>query len=134
MMRDPAIHVFKCFQEFRCGLRFAVQNVVSKRSHQEKRMSSDGNISKQVIHDKLESQIKTAEAKLQTLKAQAETAKANVEIKAIGALLPETKAIRQKLQELKKSGGDRWEQAKGDLEGRIADFEKSVKRIESKAS
>jgi capsule polysaccharide export protein KpsE/RkpR len=97
-------------------------------------MSSDGNISKQVIHDKLESQIGTAEAKLQTLKAQAETAKANVEIKAIGALLPETKAIRQKLQELKKSGGDQWERAKGDLEGRIADFEKSVKRIGSKAS
>jgi hypothetical protein len=134
MMRDPAIRVFKCFQEFRYGLRFAVQNVVSKQSHQEKRMSSHRNISKQVIHDKLESQIKTAEANLQTLKAQAETAKANVEIKAIGALLPETKAIRQKLQELKKSGGDRWEQAKRDLEGRMADFEKSVKRIESKAS
>jgi len=97
-------------------------------------MSSDGNISKQVIHDRLESQIKTAEAKLQTMKAKADTAKANVEIKAIGTLLPETKAIRQKLQELKKSGGDRWEQAKGDLEGWIADFEKSVKRIESKAS
>ena len=97
-------------------------------------MSSDGNISKQLIYDKLESQIKTAEAKLETLKAQAETAKANIEIKTIGALLPERKAIRQKLQELKKSGGDRWEQAKGDLEGRIEDFEKSVKRIESKAS
>jgi len=97
-------------------------------------MANEANIPKQAIHDKLESQIKTAEAKLQTLKAQAETAKANVEIKAIGALLPETKAIRQKLQELKKSGSDRWEQAKGDLEGRIAEFEKSVKRIESKAS
>ena len=47
-------------------------------------MSSDGNISKQVIHDRLESQIKTAEAKLQTMKAKADTAKANVEIKAIG--------------------------------------------------
>jgi capsule polysaccharide export protein KpsE/RkpR len=97
-------------------------------------MSSDVNMAKQVVHDKLESQIKTAEAKLQTLKAQAETAKANIEIKAIGALLPETQAIRQKLQELQMSGGDRWERAKGDLEGRIADFEKSVKWIESKAS
>ena len=97
-------------------------------------MNVDGSISKQVVHDKLESQITTAEAKLETLKAQAETTKANVEIKAIGALVPETRAIRQELQELKKSGGERWEHAKGALEGRIADFEKSVKRIEAKVS
>jgi len=96
-------------------------------------MSNDVNMAKQVIHDKLESQIKTAEAKLDTLKARAETAKANVEIKAIAALLPKKQVIQEKLQELKKSGGDRWEHAKADLEGRIADFEKSVKGIESKA-
>ena len=46
-------------------------------------MSTDVNMAKQAIHDKLESQIKTAEAKLDTLKARAETAKANVEIKAV---------------------------------------------------
>jgi len=95
-------------------------------------MSNDVNIAKQVVHDKLESQIKTAEAKLNMLKARAETAKANVEIKAITALLPKTQMIRQKLQELKKAGGDRWEQTKTDLEERIADFEKSVQGIESK--
>jgi multidrug resistance efflux pump len=96
-------------------------------------MSTDLNIAKQAIHDKLESQIKAAEAKLETLKARAEAAKANVEIKAIAELLPKKVEIRQKLEQLKKSGGDRWEQAKADLEGRIADFEKSVKGIESKA-
>jgi len=96
-------------------------------------MSNEVKVAKQVVHDKLESQIKTAEAKLDTLKAQAEAAKANVEIKSITALLPRKQVIRQKLQELKKSGGDRWEQAKADLEGGIADFEKSVKGIESKA-
>ena len=35
------------------------------------------NLAKQAIHDKLESQINTAEAKLNTLKRRAETAKAN---------------------------------------------------------
>jgi len=96
-------------------------------------MSTDLNIAKQAIHDKLESQIKAAEAKLETLKARAEAAKANVEIKAIAELLPKKVEIQLKLEQLKKSGGDRWEQAKADLEGRIADFEKSVKGIESKA-
>jgi len=96
-------------------------------------MSTDLNIAKQAIHDKFESQIKAAEAKLETLKARAEAAKANVEIKAIAELLPKKVEIQQKLEQLKKSGGDRWEQAKADLEGRIADFEKSVKGIESKA-
>jgi len=96
-------------------------------------MSTDLNIAKQAIHDKLESQIKAAEAKLETLKARAEAAKANVEIKAIAELLPKKVEIQQKLEQLKKSGGDRWEHAKADLEGRIADFEKSVKSIESKA-
>jgi len=96
-------------------------------------MSTDLNIAKQAIHDKLESQIKAAEAKLETLKARAEAAKANVEIKAIAELLPKKVEIQQKLEHMKKAGGDRWAQAKADLEGRIADFEKSVKGIESKA-
>jgi hypothetical protein len=96
-------------------------------------MSTDMKMARQVIHDKLESQIKTVEAKLETLKARAESAKADVEIKAIAALLPKKQVIQQKLQELKQSGADRWERAKADLEARIAEFEKSVKGIESKA-
>ena len=96
-------------------------------------MSTEAKIAKQVIHDKLESQIKTAEAKLDTLKARAEAAKANLEIKAIAELLTKKPVIHQKLQELKTSGVDRWEHVKADLETRIADFEKSVKGIESKA-
>ena len=95
--------------------------------------TTEVNMAKQAIHDKLEAQIKTTEAKLDTLKAQAEMAKANLEIKAIAELLPKRQAIQQKLQELKKSGGDRWEQAKTDLEARIADLEKSMKAVESKA-
>jgi multidrug resistance efflux pump len=95
-------------------------------------MSTEVNIAKQAIHDMLESKIKTAEAKLDTLKARAESAKANVEIKAITELLTKKLVIRQKLQELKNSAGDRWEQTKADLEARITDFEKSEKGIESK--
>jgi capsule polysaccharide export protein KpsE/RkpR len=97
-------------------------------------MTTDAkDLTKQAIHDKLESQIKTAEAKLDTLKAQAETAKANVELKAIKELLTGKQALLQKLHELNKSDGGQWERAKADLQTHIADFEKSVKGFESKA-
>jgi hypothetical protein len=105
----------------------------SNAAPKEKLMTTDVNVTKQVIHDKLESQIKTAEAKLDTLKARAETAKANLEIKAIAEVMPKKYAIQQKLQELMRSSGDRFEQIKADLESRIADFEKSMKAIESGA-
>jgi multidrug efflux pump subunit AcrA (membrane-fusion protein) len=93
-------------------------------------MNTDMNMAKQAILDKFEAQVRTAEAKLDTLKARAETAKANLEIKAITELLITKRTILQKLQDLKKSGGSPWEQAKADLEARIADFEKAVKGIE----
>jgi len=97
-------------------------------------MSTEVKLAKQAIHDKLESQINSVEAKLNTLKAQAQTAKANVELKAITELLTRKQPIMQKLQELKKSGGDRFEQVRADVETRIADLEKSVKGIESKVN
>ena len=96
-------------------------------------MNTDVKIAKQVLCDKLESQMKTAEAKLVTLQARAEAAKADLEIKAIAKLLPQKHAIEQKLQQLRTSAGDQWEKAKTDLQARIADFEKSLKQIESKA-
>lgn len=95
-------------------------------------MISEVDIAKKAIHDKLESQVKTVEAKLETLKARAETTKANVEIKAVAELLTKKHTIHKKLQELKKSGGDRWEQAKADVEAHITAIEKSVSGIESK--
>jgi hypothetical protein len=114
-----------------CGFKTIVQQ--SKLKHGEKKMTTEVNLAKQAIHDKFESQIKTAEAKLNTLKAQAETAKANVELRAITELLTGKQALLQKLHELKKSDGGQWEQAKADLQTHIADFEKSVTGIESKA-
>jgi phage shock protein A len=97
-------------------------------------MSTEAELAKKAIHDKLESQINTAEAKLNTLKARAQTAKANVELKAITELLTKRQTIVQKLQDLKKSGADRFEQVRADIEARITDFEKSVKGIESKVN
>ena len=101
-------------------------------------MSIETNAAKHAIHDKLESRIKTAEAKLQTLKARAEVAKADAEIKAVADLLTRQGELHLKLEELKKSGADRWQHAKSDLEARIAAFEKAVfekaaKEFEAKA-
>jgi hypothetical protein len=104
-----------------------------KNDVQGEKYMSDVDLAKQVVHDKLESQIKTAQSKLDTLKAQAEAAKANVEIKAIATLLPKKQVIQQKLQELKQASGDKWEQVKTDLEARIAEFEKSLQETESQA-
>lgn len=95
-------------------------------------MATAAKLAKQVIHNKLESQIRIAEAELDTLKARAETAKSNVEIKAILELAPKTERIQQKLNELKNSDGKQWEAAKADLESRIADLHEHVKGIESK--
>ena len=96
-------------------------------------MSTDVNIAKQIVHDRLESQIKTAKARLDVLAGRAEGKAVKVEVKVFETLMVKLQAIQQKLQELKKAGGDRWEQTKTDLEAQIAEFEKSVQGIESKA-
>jgi phage shock protein A len=90
-------------------------------------------MAKHAIHDKLESQIRTAEAKLETLKARAQSAKANAEIKMVAGLLTKQQAIKREMKALKKLGGEKWERAKSDLEARIAHFEKSVRGIKSKS-
>ena len=95
-------------------------------------MSTGTNMARQAVHDKFESQIKTAQAKLETLKAKAESAKANAELKVIAELLTRKQAIDQKLNELKKSGETTFQQAKTDVESRVAELEKSVQAIEAK--
>jgi phage shock protein A len=90
------------------------------------------NVAKQAIHDKIESQIKTAQARLETLTAKAESAKANAELKLIVDLLTKRTAIDQKLNELKKSGETTYQQAKTDVESRVAELEKSVQALEAK--
>ena len=60
------------------------------------------NVAKKAIQDKLESEIKAAEAKFQTLRAEAETAKADFEIKAITELLAKQHQILHNLREARK--------------------------------
>ncbi len=95
-------------------------------------MSTEVSTAKYAIRDKLESEIKTAEAKLDTLKARAEVAKANLELKAIAALAAQKLDLHEKLRELKASSEANLERVKKDLETRIAAFEKSIKEIEAK--
>jgi hypothetical protein len=85
---------------------------------------------KLATHHRGKSETKAEEAKLNTLKARVDVIRANVEAKAIAELLLTKKQVIQ--QKLQKSG-DRWGQAKADVEERIADLEKSVKEIQSKA-
>jgi chaperonin cofactor prefoldin len=84
------------------------------------------------VYDKVESQIETFDAQLATLKAKAESVKANAELKAIANLATAKVTLDQKVRELKTAGEAAFQQAKADVEARIAEFEKSVKTIESK--
>jgi len=95
-------------------------------------MSIGTDVAKQVVHDKIDSQVKTVQAKLDTLKAKAESSKANAELKLIAEVAVKKHAIDQKISELKKSGDASYQQAKTDVESRIADLEKSVQAIEAK--
>jgi hypothetical protein len=77
-------------------------------------------------------QIHTFEAQLATLKAKAESAKADAELEAIANLATTKLTLDQKVRDLKKAGEGAFQQAKADIEARIAEFEKSVKAVESK--
>ena len=90
------------------------------------------NAARKAVHDKVESQIHTFEAQLATLKAKAESAKADAELKAIANLATTKLTLDQKVRELTKAGEAAFQQAKADVEARIAEFEKTVKAIESK--
>jgi hypothetical protein len=87
---------------------------------------------RKAVYDKVDSQIHTFEAQLATLKAKAESAKADAEIRAIANLATAKMALDQKVGELKKTGESAFQQAKADVEARIAEFGRSVKAIESK--
>jgi len=87
---------------------------------------------RKAVYDKVESQIHTFEAQLATLKAKAETAKADAELKAIANLATAKVTLDRKVGELKKTGETAFQQVKADVEARIAEFEQSVKAIESK--
>ena len=95
-------------------------------------MSTEMNMAKKAVHDKIESQINSVQAKLETLKAKAQATKANAELKLIADLLTKKQAIDHKLSDLKKSTDMTYQQTKSDVESRIAELEQSVKSIEAK--
>jgi len=95
-------------------------------------MSTETNVAKQVVHDKIDAQVKTVQAKLDTLKAKAATTKANAELKTIANLMIQKQAIDRKLAELKKAGEASYQQAKTEIESRISELEKSVQAVEAK--
>ena len=86
---------------------------------------------RKAVYDKIESQIHTFEAQLATLKAKAESAKADAELKAIANLVTAKRTLDQKVVELKKAGEASFQQAKADVEARIAEFAKSMKAIQA---
>ena len=99
-------------------------------------MSMQANVTvsaaRKAVYDTVDSRIHTFEAHLATLKAKAESAKADAELKAIANLVTAKRTLDQQVAELKKVGETAFQQAKADVEARIAEFEKSVKAIESK--
>jgi len=90
------------------------------------------NAARKAVHDRIDAQIKIAQAKLESLKAKAEATKAKAELAVIVELLTKKQAIAQKVGELKASGETTYEQAKSDVQARIAELEKSVQAIEAK--
>jgi hypothetical protein len=90
------------------------------------------NAARKAVYDKVDSQIHTFEAQLATLKAKAESAKADAELKAIANLVTAKRTLDQQVAGLKQAGEAAFEQAKADVDARIAEFDKSVKAIESK--
>lgn len=90
------------------------------------------NAARKAVYDKVESQILALDAQLATLTAKAESAKADAELKAIANLVMSKRTLDRKVTELKKAGDAVFQQAKADVDARIAEFDRSVKAIASK--
>jgi hypothetical protein len=89
---------------------------------------------RQVVYDKVESQIHTFDAQMATLKAKAESTKADAEIDAIASLATAKRTLDQKVGELKSAGETAFQQLKADVEVRVAEFDKSLQALASKIS
>jgi len=88
---------------------------------------------KNALHESIESHVKAAQAKLDTLKARAASVKASAElVKAIADLMVKKRLVDTMVAEMKKAVGAKADQAKADIESRVAELEKSIKAIEAK--
>jgi len=87
---------------------------------------------RKALHEKIQTQVKTALTKLEALKAKAESANSKAEQTTIADLLAKRQAIDRQLQELEKSSDTTYQRVKTDIESRAAELEKSVQAIEAK--
>ena len=92
------------------------------------------NAAQKAVYDKVQSQIQTFDAQLATLKAKATRAKADAELLTIANLATAKRTLDQKVAELRAAGEAGFQQAKADVDARIADFETSVKAIASRVN
>lgn len=90
------------------------------------------NAARKAVYDRVESQIHSFEARVATLKAKAESAKADAELAAIANLATAKRALDLKVAELKSAGETAFEQAKADVEHRVAEFDNSLQTIASR--
>jgi len=93
-------------------------------------MSTETDLAKQAVQDRIDSQVKSVQAKLETLKARAEAATAAG--KTIADLYLKKQVIDRLMSDLKKSNEAKYEQVRADLESRVADLQQSVQAIEAK--
>jgi len=87
---------------------------------------------RQAICQRFALKVAIAQTRLETLKAKAEAAKAIGELRLIVDLAAKAYAIHRTLRELKKSGEAAYQQARVDVESRIAHLEQLVRTIEAK--
>jgi chromosome segregation ATPase len=85
--------------------------------------------------EKVEAQLKEWGTNIDILKAKAEKAKAEAKIKyyeRIQDLRAKQESLDQKLQELKESGEEAWEEVKTGVDQAIKDLKEAFKRAKSK--
>jgi len=95
-------------------------------------MNTHPNTAKGTPQNKLDSQVEAARAKVDTLKAQADAARKHAVAKTVDELLARKKALELELHSLKKSGEDKFNQAKASLQAQIANLQNSVNETKSK--
>ena len=95
-------------------------------------MTAEINMARKAVHDKIEAEISSVQAKLESLRAEAAAAKADAELKMIAELLTKKQAVDRQVAELKKSSASAFQRAKADVQSRVAELQKSVEAIQAK--
>jgi len=95
-------------------------------------MNEAMNTIRKTMQDRIQAQVKTTLTRLEALKVKADSASSKAEQAAIADLLAQRQAIDQQLEALRTTSESTYQQAKKDVESRLAELEKSVQAIEAK--